>query len=158
MRRLLTVAFAGLVLAACSTASAETATAMPHASAAAAVPDAPLLTSEGGVLRPVENGGRLPMRAGYATVRLTPGPQSMDPQIDVTLFDNSGLPVTADVFAEYESLDMDHGVEKIQARAVDGGYRMRLSFSMQGMWRVVVHVARGASEERLTLVLPWVGL
>ena len=156
MRRLV-VAVAGLVLAACTTASAQTATAMPHSSPAA-VPEAPLLTSEGGVLRPIENGSRLPMRSGYATVRLTPGPQSMDPQIDVTLFDNSGQPVTAEVFAEYESLDMDHGIEKIQARPVDGLYRMRLSFSMQGMWRVVVHVTRGATEEKLTLVLPWVGL
>ena len=153
----LVVALAGLVLAACSSASAQTATPMPHASAAA-VPDAPLLTSEGGVLRPIENGSRLPMRSGYATVRLTPGPQSMDPQIDVTVFDGSGQAVTADVFAEYESLDMDHGIEKIQARQVDGCYRMRPSFSMQGTWRVVIHVARGATEEKLTLVLPWVGL
>jgi len=130
---------------------------MPQASAAA-VPDAPLLTNEGGVLRPIENGGRLPMRSGYATVRLTPGPQSMDPQIDLVVFDSSGQPLTADVTAEYESLDMDHGVEKIQARAVDGCYRMRLSFSMQGMWRVIIHVARGGADEKLTLVLPWVGL
>ncbi|HYK99026.1 MAG TPA: FixH family protein [Candidatus Acidoferrales bacterium] len=156
MKKLL-VALIGLLLVACSTASAQTATAMPRASAAA-VPDAPLLTSEGGVLRPIENGSRLPMRSGYATVRLTPGPQSMDPDVDLTLFDNSGQPVTADVFAEYESLDMDHGVEKVQARQVDGCYRMRFSFSMQGMWRIVVHVARGATEEKLTLVLPWVGL
>ena len=156
MRRLL-VALAGLVLAACSTASAQTATAMPHASAAA-MPEAPLLTNEGGELRPIENGGRLPMRDGYATVRLTPGPQSMDPQIDLIVFDSAGQAVTADVFAEYESLDMDHGIEKIQARTVEGCYRMRLSFSMQGTWRVVIHVARGATEEKLTLVLPWVGL
>ena len=155
--RQLAVALAGLLLAACSAASAETPTPMPHATAAA-VPDAPLLTNEGGVLRPIENGGRLPMRGGYATIRLTPGPQSMDPQIDLVVFDAAGQALTADVFAEYESLDMDHGVEKIQARSVDGCYRMRLSFSMQGMWRVVIHVVRGAAEEKLTLVLPWVGL
>ena len=153
----LVVALAGLVLAACSTASAQTPTAMPHASVAV-MPDAPLLTNEGGVLRPIENGGRLPMRSGYATVRLTPGPQSMDPQVDLVVFDSAGQAVAADVFAEYESLDMDHGIEKTQARQVDGCYRMRLSFSMQGMWRVVIHVARGTTEEKLTLVLPWVGL
>ena len=151
MRGLL-VALVGLTLAACSTAAAKA----PAPSTG--MPDAPLLTSEGGILRPIENGGRVPMRSGYAIVRLTPGPQSMDPDVDVTLFDSAGQPVTAGVYAEYESLDMDHGIERVQARVADGGYRMRLSFAMQGTWRVIIHVARGPSDDSLTLVLPWVGL
>jgi len=153
MRRLLVLA--GLLLAACSPASAS----VPTATATtAAVPEAPLLTSEGGVLRPVDNGARLPLRSGYATVRLTPGPQSMDPQIDISVFDAAGTSLGADIFAEYESLDMDHGIEKVQARDVGGHYRIRLSFAMPGAWRVVIHVTRGAADERLVLVLPWVGL
>lgn len=143
---------AGVLFAACSSAAAS----VPAPTAA--MPEAPLLTSEGGVLRPIDNGSRLPLRSGYAVVRLTPGPQSMDPDVDVTIYDGAGQRVTADVFAEYESLDMDHGIEKAQARVADGAYRMRLSFAMQGTWRVTIHVTRGASEERVILVLPWVGL
>ena len=152
MKKLL--ALAGLVLAACSTASATTPSPAPNVP----MPDAPLLTSEGGVLRPVDNGARLPLHSGYAVVKLTPGPQSMDPDVDVTVYDGAGKQVTADVYAEYESLDMDHGVEKAQARLAEGCYRMRLSFAMQGTWRVVIHVARGATEDKVTLVLPWVGM
>lgn len=151
MRSLLAVA--GLVLASCATASA----AIP-ASTTTAMPDAPLLVSEGGVLRPVDNGARLPLRIGYAMVKLTPGPQSMDPDIDVAIFDSAGTSAGADVFAEYESLDMDHGVERVLARDVGGHYRMRLSFAMPGTWRVVIHVTRGPADEKLVLVLPWVGL
>jgi len=150
----LVAALAGALLAACSAASANTA--MPRSPGA--MPDAPLLTSEGGVLRPVENGARLPLKSGYAIVRLSPSPRSMDPDVDVDVFDARGTAVVADVVAEYESLDMDHGVERVQAKPRLGGYRMRLSFAMQGSWRVVIHITRGIVEDTVTLVLPSVGL
>jgi YtkA-like protein len=123
-----------------------------------AVPDAPILASEGGVLRPIDNGGRLPMKMGYATVRLWPSPQSMDPNLQVALFDASGQAATADVFVVSEMLDMEHGTETIPATVRDGFYQMHLSFGMPGSWRLVVHVKRDAAEETITLVLPWIGL
>jgi len=151
--RTLAIALAGLLIASCSAASAAAPT-----PTTTAMPDAPLMVSEGGVLRPVDNGARLPLPSGYAIVKLTPGPQSMDPDLDVTIFDSAGTPAGVDVSAEFESLDMDHGIERVQARKTGSSYRMRLSFAMPGTWRVVIHVARGTSEEKLVLVLPWVGL
>jgi hypothetical protein len=123
-----------------------------------AVPDAPLLASEGGILRPIDNGGRIAMHGGYAMVRLSPSPQSMDPLLQVSLFDTADQPMTADVSVDYESLDMDHGISSTTGMFHDGCYRMGLSFGMAGSWRVIIHVARAGNEERLTLVLPWVGL
>ncbi|HEY3218944.1 MAG TPA: FixH family protein [Candidatus Limnocylindria bacterium] len=132
-------------------------------SATAAVPtptteEAPILASEGGVLRPIDNGSRLAMKSGYATVRLWPSPQSMDPSLQVALFDPSGQATSAEVWVVTEMLDMDHGTEKISATLRDGLYQMRLSFGMPGSWRLVVHVKRGGAEETITLVLPWIGL
>ena len=123
-----------------------------------AAPDAPILASEGGVLRPIDNGGRLPLKTGYATVRLWPSPQSMDPNLQVALFDASGVASTAEVWVFTEMVDMDHGTETIPATVRDGVYQMHLSFGMPGSWRLVVHVKRGGVEETFTLVLPWIGL
>ncbi len=144
-------ALLALVLATgCSAATA----AAPTTSATA---DAPLMVSEGGVLRPIENGSRLSLRSGYATVRLWPSPEDMDPNLQVGLFDAAGKPAVANVSVVAEMLDMDHGTETATGVLRDGLYQMHLSFGMQGRWRLVVHIARDGAEEILTLVLPWVG-
>jgi hypothetical protein len=148
----LAAALLGLLLAtACSAATAAVPTPTPG-------PDAPILASEGGVLRPVENGGRLPLKTGYATVRLWPSPQSMDPNLQVAIFDASGQAAVAEVWVISEMLDMEHGTETIPATVRDGFYQMHLSFGMPGAWRLAVHVKRGGVEETITLVLPWIGL
>jgi len=125
---------------------------------AATTPDAPLLASEGGVLRPIDNGGRVALHSGYATVRLSPSPQSMDPLLQVYVFDSAGQAATADISVDYESLDMDHGISTAQGVWHEGCYRMGLSFGMAGSWRLVIHVVRAGAEEKVVLVLPWVGL
>lgn len=146
-----------LLVSGCSTATA--AVPAPVAKQApAATQDAPLLASEGGILRPFDNGGRLAMHSGYATVKLSPSPQSMDPLLQVSVFDSAGQAQDADVSVDYESLDMDHGVTTAVGHFHEGCYRMGLSFGMAGSWRVVIHVKRSGSEEKVVLVLPWVGL
>jgi hypothetical protein len=142
-----------LLATGCSAAAAA-----PAPKAAVVVDEAPLLASEGGVLRPIDNGGRVAMKGGYAEVRFTPSPQSMDPQLQVSLFDPAGQPRTADVSVEWESLDMDHGTDSATGSLHEGCYRMRLSFAMPGSWRLKVHVTGSGAEEIVTLVLPWVGL
>lgn len=149
--RLAAAVLSALLATSCSAATTAVAP-------AAAAPDAPLLTSEGGVLRPIDNGGRIALHSGYATVRLSPSPQDLDPQLQVSLFNSSGQPMTGDVSVDYESLDMDHGMTVAQGVLHEGCYRMGLSFGMAGRWRLVIHVMGGGSEEQVVLVLPWVGL
>ncbi len=147
---------AAAILAALFAASCTAATAT--APSPAAPPDAPLLASESGVLRPIDNGGRVALKSGYATVKLSPSPQSMDPLLQVWVFDSAGKAQEANVSVDYESLDMDHGMTTAMGQFHEGCYRMGLSFGMAGSWRLTIHVARGAAEEKLVLVLPWVGL
>jgi hypothetical protein len=149
--RILAAALGLLVATACTAATAAVPTPGPNE-------DAPLLASEGGVLRPIDNGTRLALRTGYATVRFTPSPQSMDPDLLLSIVDASGNATAADVSVDWESLDMDHGMSTEHSKPVDGGYRTRISFAMPGSWRLVIHVVRGGAEEKLILVLPWVGL
>ena len=156
MRPAIVALVAALFATGCTAAAAAPAPA--PAAVSAALPDAPLLASEGGVLRPIDNGGRVAMKGGYAEVRFTPSPQSMDPQLQVSLFDPAGQPRTADVSVEWESLDMDHGTDSATGSLREGCYRMRLSFAMPGSWRLKVHVTGSGAEEIVTLVLPWVGL
>jgi hypothetical protein len=152
--KLAAVALLSVVLA----SGCAAATATPPATTAAAADEAPLLANEGGVLRPIENGGRVAMHSGYATVRLSPSPQSMDPLLQVTVFDAADGAQEADVSVDYESLDMDHGVTTAHGMLHEGCYRMGLSFGMAGSWRLVIHVTRAGAEEKVVLVLPWVGL
>jgi ABC-type transport system substrate-binding protein len=152
--KLIAIALVSVVLAtACSGA-----TAAPPATTPAAAPEAPLLANEGGVLRPIDNGGRVAMHDGYATVRLSPSPQSMDPLLQVWVFDSAGQAQEADVTVDYDSLDMDHGVSTAHGTLHEGCYRMGLSFGMAGSWRLVIHVTRAGAEEKMVLMLPWVGL
>jgi YtkA-like protein len=149
--KIVALILSAIVFAACSSASA----AVP---APAISEEAPLLASEGGVLRPIDNGSRVALHDGYATVRLAPSPQSMDPRLEVAVFDSAGKQQAADVFVVTQMMDMDHGTEQIAANFQGGVYGMRLSFGMPGSWKLVVHIVRGAREETVTLVLPWVGL
>jgi hypothetical protein len=123
-----------------------------------ATSEANLLVSEGGMLRPIDNGGRVGLKSGWATVKLWPSPQDMDPNLEVAVFDAAGNVVSADVWVVYEMMDMDHGIDESRATFREGLHRMHLSFGMQGSWKLVVHIARAGLEESVVLVLPWIGL
>lgn len=159
--RPLALALAVAGAAALAWSYAGTVTARDGASPSAASLSGPaghILVDEGGVMRPVANGGRVALRSGWAIVRFDRVPIAPESQVVVTVFDGSGAATAAEVTAVYEALDMDHG--RAVARAVtDGGsHRLRLAFEMPGQWKVTVRVARAGSEETFTLVLPLVGL
>jgi hypothetical protein len=150
--RIVALVLAGVLAGACGAAAAD-----PPASASQAIPSATILVSEGGILRPLQNGGRVPLRGGWATVQLTPVPLRSQAELFVTLFDAAGTARAGDISAQYESLDMDHGRNGATGMAYERGYRMPLSFEMPGSWKILVRVSRGGAEETITLVLPQVG-
>lgn len=119
---------------------------------------APILLDEGGLMRPIPNGGRIPLRKGWATVRFDKIPVARQSQLVVTLFDGSGTTAGADIAAEYEALGMDHGRTAVRGAADGGSHRIRLAFEMPGQWKVTVSVTRDGSRETFTLVLPMAGL
>lgn len=117
-----------------------------------------ILANDGGVLRPIANGGRVTLRTGSASVRFVPYPVKLDGDLDVALFDANGRPVAGDVKVYYESIDMDH--DRITARGVRHGdaYRVPFSFLMPGAWRLVITVGRpdDGTSDRFVLMLPQV--
>jgi hypothetical protein len=146
---------AALLVSGCS--APATATPARAASAATAAAET-ILASDGGVLRPIQNGDRLALRSGWATVRLTPLPLETDGQLQVSIFDADGQPASAEVSVDYASMDMDHGHMVEHGVMHEGCYQMPLTFAMPGSWRLVIHVVRAGTEETLTVVLPEVGL
>ncbi len=153
--RIAALILVGALLGACTEAVAHP---QPPSAAGGTSAGATILVSEGGVMRPIQNGGRVALRSGWATLRFSPLPLDFESSLDVALFDSSGASVTGDVSAQYESIDMDHGRTTSTGSPHEGGYRMPLAFEMPGAWRVVVRIARGGTEETITIVLPAVGL
>lgn len=151
--RLLAAVLAAILVAACSPGASTTVEPGPVASAKSIT----ILANEGGVLRPIENGARLPLRSGWVTLRLATA-ATLEGQLEVSVFDADGRQATADVAVDYSSIDMDHGHTTEQGVLHEGCYRMPLSFAMPGAWRLVIHVVRGGTPETLTVVLPDVGL
>jgi hypothetical protein len=149
--------FAALVLAASLIAACGSAAATTAAGPAAAVAtEAAILVSDGGVMRPMANGARVPLREGFATVRFSSlAAERVD--VDVTVLDAAGHRTPAEVRLSYESLDMDHGSLDMQAVAREGGYRGTLEFAMPGAWRLKLRIDRQGGTETVTLVLPQVG-
>lgn len=153
--RLIGVLLAGLIATACGQASVGT---PASASASATGKDVTILASDGAVMRPIANGGRVPLRAGWATITLSPVPLEETAQLQVSVFDTGGHLVDADVSVDYVSMDMDHGHTVEHGVLHENCYRMPLSFAMPGSWRLLVHVVRGGTDDTVTLVLPEVGL
>lgn len=151
MRRVAVVLALSLVTACAPAATAP-------APAAVSATDVTILASDGAVMRPIANGGRVPLRTGWITVHFAPVPLEEDGELKVSVFDADGRPAQADVSVDYASMDMDHGQEMAQGVFHENCYQMHLSFVMPGRWRLVVHVARGGNEEAVTLILPEVGL
>jgi len=154
--RLAAAIFATLLVTGCSAAVATSpASPTPFGQIAR---DTTILTSDGGVLRPIPNGGRVALRSGWAAVRLAPGKLEDRGRLEVTVFDADGRQASADVSVDYASMDMDHGHTLEHGVVHEGCYRMPLTFVMPGSWRLVVRIARGGADETFTLVLPDVGM
>ncbi len=151
--RLTGAILAALLVGGCGSAAATTAV-LP--AAAPAAPGPVILVSEGGVLRPVANGGRVPVRDAWATVRFSDlTHERID--LDVAVLDIGGRSVPASVRVSFESTDMDHGTLDAIVAARDGGYRATIDVPMPGGLRVKLRIAREGSEDTVTLILPQVG-
>jgi hypothetical protein len=153
--RIFVPVLAVVLASACGSAAAPAPTAHAATTAAKGIT---ILASDGTVMRPITNGGRVPLRSGWATVTLSPVPLAEDGQLQVSVFDADGRQIEAEVSVDYVSMDMDHG-HTIEHGVMHGNcYQMPLSFAMPGSWKLVVHVVRGGSDESVTLVLPEVGI
>jgi len=147
---------AGALLGACGAATAATAPSpMP---AAVEVIETTILVSDGGILRPIENGGRVAIPDGWATVTLSPPPlQRTDFALDVEVLDASGRALDAAVDVTYEMVQMDHGVFTERATSHAGRYRVPVHIPMPGMWRFTVSIDRGGVVTSLIVVVPEIG-
>lgn len=117
-----------------------------------------ILVSEGGMLRPLENGGRVAISDGWATVRFSPPPlQRSDLVLDVAVLDAKGRPVQATVAVTYEMLQMDHGRSTERAVPHDGLFRMAVRIPMPGAWRFTIHIDRDGVASDLIVVVPEIG-
>lgn len=150
MRPLVLVA-AAVLAAACGEAVGH-----PDAVRVAAGP-ATMLLSDGGVMRPLEQGGRVALRSGWATVSALPGPRDGEIEMTVALFDAAGAPADAGVSAVYESLEMDHGRTVVQGVVREGAARLALRITMPGAWGVELRIRRADADETFRLMLPDVG-
>jgi len=147
---------AGLLLAACAPAAAKAdgAAAIGEAHPATGSEGQPILVNEGGILRPIANGGRVALRSGgWARLTFSPFPLAQKSDLDVALEDAAGRLMSADVVVEYEMLDMDHGHVTEHAVLHQGRYRAPLSFSMYGAWKFAIRVTRGSNVETLAIVV-----
>ncbi len=148
--RLHAAVLAAVVLSGCGNAAALTPSSPPGD------PPTPILTSEGGVLRPIANGGRIALMDGSATVTFDPYPIGLDGRVRIETFDGSGSPRDADVTLMYESIDMDMGqtTEKGGGPAAVHGFPLQLD--MPGAWRLVFTVTRAGAAQTVRVVLPQV--
>lgn len=151
--RLVLAVLVAVVASACAPTAAPTPT-----SAAAPGKDVTILASDGAVMRPIANGGRVPLRSGWATITLSPVPLQETAQLKVSVFDADGRLSEANVSVDYASIDMDHGHTLEHGVLHENCYQMPLSFAMPGSWRLLIHVVRGPTDDTVTLVLPEVGL
>lgn len=147
---------AGALLGACG--AAATATVPDPESTAAEAIETTILVLDGGMLRPVENGGRVAIRDGWATVTLSPPPlQRTDFALDVAVLDASGRAVDAAVEVTYEMVQMDHGVFTERATIHAGRYRVPVHIPMPGTRRFTVRIDRGGVVTSLIVVVPEIG-
>ena len=147
---------AGALLGACGVA--PTAAPPDPEPAMVEVIDTTILISDGGMLRPIENGGRVTIPDGWVTVTLSPPPlQRTDFTLDVEVLDDSGIAVDAAVEISYQMLQMDHGVFTERATAHAGRYRIPVHIPMPGTWRFTVSIDRGGVVTSLVVVVPEIG-
>jgi hypothetical protein len=146
MRRLALVV--ALLLGACSAPAAA-----PQPPAATPATPAVFL-SEGGLLRPVPNGGRVSMVDGSVEVSFAPYPPRTTSELSVVVRDAAGRPVAADVVVVYDMIGMEHGA--MFARAVASGERQRASIGlpMPGPWKFTLRVTRASEVSSLLFIVP----
>lgn len=147
---------AGALLGACG-AAATVAPPDPEP-AAVEVIETTILVSDGGMLRPIDNGGRVAIPDGWATVTLSPPPlQRTDFALDIDVLDASGRALEAAVEVRYEMVQMDHGVITERATSHAGRHRVPVHIPMPGMWRFTVSIDRGGVVTSLIVVVPEIG-
>lgn len=133
-------------------------TAVTNARMPAAGEEPTILATDGGLLRPIRNGGRVAIPDGWATLTFSPLPLQRDQlDLDVGVLDAAGRPADAAVQVTYESLDMDHGVFTQRATAHERRYRVPVQIVMPGRWRFTVSIERGGQATRLVIVVPDIG-
>lgn len=147
MRKL--VLAAALVAGACGAPAAAPRALAPSADATPAV-----FLSEGGLLRPIVNGARVPIADGSVELSFKPYPPATTTQLDVVVRDAAGQPQDADVAVVFDMIGMDHGAAL--ARAVPAGGRLRASIGlpMAGPWRFVLQVKRVGDVQSLLFIVP----
>lgn len=148
----LVVALALALVTACAPAAATT------ASTGAAEEQPTILASDGGLLRPITNGGRVAIPDGWATVTFSPLPLAREQlDLDIAVLDAAGRPVDAAVQVTYEMLDMSHGVFTQRATLHQGRHRMPVNIAMPGRWRFTVTIDHGGRATTVVLVVPEIG-
>lgn len=146
MSRLLLAA--GLVLGACGApASAPVIAATPPATPA-------VFLSEGGLLRAIPNGARVPIVDGSIEVSFTPYPPGTTTELDVVVRDPSGLPAAADVAVVYDMIGMEHGAMHARAVAAGGHHRASIGLPMPGPWKFTLRVVRASEVTSLLFIVP----
>ncbi|MBM4434231.1 MAG: hypothetical protein FJ028_03825 [Chloroflexi bacterium] len=154
MRRALRLVAALLI--SCGGASATSAGAPRVAAVSAERPT--ILLNEGGVFRPIDNGGRVAIPGGWATVEFSPLPLTRsDVYLDVAVLDPAGKPVGATVSVSYEMVLMDHGTYSRQASMHGGRHRMPISIVMPGKWQFAIAIDRNGTVTRFLVVVPEIG-
>lgn len=111
---------------------------------------AAVFLSEGGVMRPLQNGDRVALlEGGWATLTFSVFPPRDGSELEVAL---QGTAATS-ISVATEMVGMDHDATTETAVLRDGRYLVPLSFPMPGAYRVLVRVSGAAATSTLTLVI-----
>lgn len=138
-----------LVLALLASACVPNGPAAPPAAATPAV-----FLSEAGALRPIANGGRVPIADGSVEVSFAPYPPETTTQLVVVVRDATGRAVPADVRVLYEMLGMDHPAASALALRDGERHRATIGLPMPGAWRFVLRVGRAGTATSLLFIVP----
>lgn len=139
---------ATLLLVACAAPAA----AEPAPPAPPATPS--VFLSESGMLRPIANGGRVPIADGSVELSFAPYPPATTTKLDVVVRDAAGRSTAADVMVVYDMIGMEHGAMSARAVAEGEHHRASIGLPMSGPWRFVLRVARPGAVTSLLFIVP----
>lgn len=116
-----------------------------------------VFVSNGNMVTPLQNGGRVKLTNGWARLTFTPYPPRARSDLDVQVFyGDSGEPTIAEVSVAYEMIGMEeHGVviQRAIPRANDH-YILPLNVGMPGFWRFSLKVVFGGTMSTFVLLIP----
>lgn len=137
------VASAALLLGACAAPGASTETS-PAGGARSTI-----FVSEGGMVRPLENGARVALASGgAAAVSFSPFPPGREAALEVVLEGTD-----AEVSVSTSMVGMDHGAAVSRAAREGGRHRAALSFPMPSTYRIAIEVARPGAHDSVVLIV-----